>query len=816
MSEQFQGDKKVGVSLLHAPEEVLKKWLLPMVPKGVETYHLTLTTIIWSLLLMFFAFLACSDIRWMWGASLMITFQYITDLLDGAIGRKRDTGLIKWGYYMDHFLDYIFLCAILIGYSLLVQDQHKYILFFILALFGAFMVNSFLSFAATNEFQIAYLGIGPTEIRIVFILVNTILIFLSGNMYAEKALPYVLWFSTFGLFVAVYRTQEHIWDIDMKNKYGDDAVLKAKTKEHSFMDHEWSLYLSKRKITRNLGLSFLIAFIALAILMTRLFAPYHRLIAGVIYAASWGPFLLSFKDRIALLRKRRKQLKGIIRPHLPYIGVAILLIISAYVAHVLVPVQDTKLIRMTEKDLSEELKSDFDKIIILNNNMDSLMQWSDDMRILSIPVAELTAKDKVRIKDLWIQFADLSLELDILKSKYKGFYQIDRMAKRELHADAFFVQFAAFVTQYRSSWVLAGKVEKNEFLGTFLNEAIPEHTIPANTYTKIRQRLTNQQVMIRLNAWACYFPLVKKDLKHHKALVDNIEKRTEGIYLAIAKQPSLLVNNPRDFFETKAFGAWFPFQQEIATHIGRVRSLTHEYRITQNHIQQYRSKLQPGDVILERRNWKMSNTGIPGFWPHVALHTGTAEEFDAFFKDLPMLNGQAPMEYVKKQYPLAYRSMMSVDKNGHEHAIIEALEPGIIFTSCEFSLHADYIGVIRPRLSKEELFTGLLNAFSHFGKPYDFNFDFATDASLVCSELIYKAFGDMPGMTLTPALLNGRLLIKPNYFAKKFDLEFETDKQEFDFVMFIDSSEKVKDVFAGDAESFKKTWQRPKWDILMD
>jgi phosphatidylglycerophosphate synthase len=31
----------------------------------------------------------------------VIVFQYITDLLDGEIGRKRNTGLIKWGFYMD-------------------------------------------------------------------------------------------------------------------------------------------------------------------------------------------------------------------------------------------------------------------------------------------------------------------------------------------------------------------------------------------------------------------------------------------------------------------------------------------------------------------------------------------------------------------------------------------------------------------------------------------------------------------------------------------------------------------------------------------
>ena len=79
------------------------------------------------------------------------------------------------------------------------------------------MANSFLAFAASNEFKIAYMGIGPTEIRILFILINTLLI-IFGKTYMAGALPYVLLFSLLGLIVVTYKTQNYIWNIDMKNK----------------------------------------------------------------------------------------------------------------------------------------------------------------------------------------------------------------------------------------------------------------------------------------------------------------------------------------------------------------------------------------------------------------------------------------------------------------------------------------------------------------------------------------------------------------------------------------------------------------------
>ena len=79
------------------------------------------------------------------------------------------------------------------------------------------MVNAYLSFAATNKFKITYLKIGPTEIRLLFIIINTLLIFF-GKTYLKWSLPYVLTFSLLSLVYVVYKTQKELWEIDMKNK----------------------------------------------------------------------------------------------------------------------------------------------------------------------------------------------------------------------------------------------------------------------------------------------------------------------------------------------------------------------------------------------------------------------------------------------------------------------------------------------------------------------------------------------------------------------------------------------------------------------
>jgi hypothetical protein len=34
--------------------------------------------------------------------------------------------------------------------------------------------------------------------------------------------------------------------------------------------------------------------------------------------------------------------------------------------------------------------------------------------------------------------------------------------------------------------------------------------------------------------------------------------------------------------------------------------------------------MQPGDLVVARQNWFLSNVGLPGFWKHAELYVGMA------------------------------------------------------------------------------------------------------------------------------------------------------------------------------------------------
>lgn len=215
--KKFGGDKKVGQSLLSSPENRLKYWAVPKIPKGIETYHLTMMTLLWSMINVILGFYAKENLQILWLVSVIILFQYLTDLFDGEVGRQRETGLIKWGFYMDHFLDYIFLCSLVfVGYMISPIGLEIWY-FSLLVILGAYMVNSFLSFAATNEFQIYYYGFGPTEMRVIFVLINTYIICFGTKSFIFL-LPAVVSLCLVGLIINTFQIQRRLWRHDMEAK----------------------------------------------------------------------------------------------------------------------------------------------------------------------------------------------------------------------------------------------------------------------------------------------------------------------------------------------------------------------------------------------------------------------------------------------------------------------------------------------------------------------------------------------------------------------------------------------------------------------
>ncbi len=214
MSEAFAGDKKEGQSFLGAAERRFIDAWIPRIPKPILSHHLTMLTLLWSVAMVGFGYLAQQHRAFLHLMSVLVFLQWLTDSFDGSLGKYRKQGLVKWGFFMDHLLDLLFAGSIVIAYSFLVEVWWLRLLFLILLLITcATMAVSFLSFAATNKFQIAYYGIGPTEIRIGYIALNT-LVFFIGTAVFSWGVPLVVAVNLVAFVVLATQTSRNLWAID--------------------------------------------------------------------------------------------------------------------------------------------------------------------------------------------------------------------------------------------------------------------------------------------------------------------------------------------------------------------------------------------------------------------------------------------------------------------------------------------------------------------------------------------------------------------------------------------------------------------------
>lgn len=214
MVDGFAGDKKKGQSLLGPLERRFIDWGIPKIPRVVMSHHLTMVTLVWSVGTVLCGWLARDNRAWLHVMSVMVIGQWATDSFDGSLGKFRKQGLVKWGFFMDHLLDLLFAGSIVIGYSFLVDAWWLEFLFLILLLVTcATMAVSFLAFAATNQFQIAYYGIGPTEIRIAYVVLNTVVYFV-GTAIFSWGVPVIVGMNVAAFLIMVTQTSRMLWRID--------------------------------------------------------------------------------------------------------------------------------------------------------------------------------------------------------------------------------------------------------------------------------------------------------------------------------------------------------------------------------------------------------------------------------------------------------------------------------------------------------------------------------------------------------------------------------------------------------------------------
>ncbi|MFZ5470817.1 MAG: YiiX/YebB-like N1pC/P60 family cysteine hydrolase [Myxococcota bacterium] len=450
------------------------------------------------------------------------------------------------------------------------------------------------------------------------------------------------------------------------------------------------------------------------------------------------------------------------------------------------------------------------------------------------PEVPLSPDEKRILLSSWGAFFSYVISAEGLRQRYWDFVKMVPLDGVR-HLWGYMLTHAALTTELAHGLAFADLTAGNPQLEVLLDEPNPEFGVPAKAFADFKFRVIHVATSTQLYTGDAYRSQVLPAMQRHK-LLEEPEVRWAMQEMRLNSQvargrlkkrgPTLFIKNAVDILRDGVMSAIFPVQKGVAELMGdtRVRRVGKPL-IHKEQIDTLLPKLEPGDIVVARQNWFLSNIGLPGFWPHAELYVGTPQDLAAYFDDDPevlayanSMRAERFTALLAKRFPEKWKRFAhgkDLQGNG-PHRIIESISEGVSFTAVEHGMGVDYLGVMRPRLPKVEKAKAIVRAFGYLGRPYDFDFDFFSDSTLVCTELVYKSYvpsKDMKGLSVELVNVAGRRTLPANELVKLFDAEADRPDRQLDFVAFLEGLESQGKAVERDLHAFRKSHTRVKWDV---
>jgi archaetidylinositol phosphate synthase len=172
----FQEAQRIQGNFIHRSEKRLLLWLAERTPAKVNSDHLTAIGAAGMLLSGASYALAPYTQYGLVLACVFLAVNWLGDSLDGTLARHRNRQRPRYGFYVDHVLDCFGVTALLGGLGL-GGFMQPLIAGWVLVAYLLLSSEIFLATYALGRFELSYLGLGPTELRILLCVGNLYVFF---------------------------------------------------------------------------------------------------------------------------------------------------------------------------------------------------------------------------------------------------------------------------------------------------------------------------------------------------------------------------------------------------------------------------------------------------------------------------------------------------------------------------------------------------------------------------------------------------------------------------------------------------------------
>lgn len=199
-----ENSQRIQTSILNSLEKKALVWLAHRQPRWMTSDMLTYIGVLGAVICAAGFILANQNLNWLWLSSFGLFVNWYGDSLDGTLARVRNTQRPVYGFFIDHSLDAITICIMCIGAGLSPMFKLE-IAMLVLAGYLVLSIYTYIGTILKGEFLLTYGNFGPTELRLIITLINTLFMYTNWPKLiytiGGQALSV---FDFMGLFIATF------------------------------------------------------------------------------------------------------------------------------------------------------------------------------------------------------------------------------------------------------------------------------------------------------------------------------------------------------------------------------------------------------------------------------------------------------------------------------------------------------------------------------------------------------------------------------------------------------------------------------------
>lgn len=368
-------------------------------------------------------------------------------------------------------------------------------------------------------------------------------------------------------------------------------------------------------------------------------------------------------------------------------------------------------------------------------------------------------------------------------SHRNALYRIDNLADHHNRVVEIIIATGAATTLYENHLALTEYFDRHPKLIAKLNEEYPEFNVAANYFNSSNKEAERSQYR------RTYNDAVKFLSDNSDAIADHVYNSTpqvQALYQSIVESPlnkglplpsiiesvssvplsvsKSLIDRVKSGFNNLKFSS----SKLIGNTVGLVKWRAGKLNNDAKTLSLVSSRLEPGDILLEKTPFTLTDISIPGHFGHAAIFTGSADQL--------VDNTASPviLDYLPKI------------RRGQQ--VVEALRSGVQLSPLESFLNVDDVAILRPKSTSSLVQLSAVDlSLRNLGKRYDFNFDVNTSDKIVCSELVYIAY---PSVNFSTDKVLGSFTITPDDIAAQASSK---ESAQLNLVLFLHKGKVVFD-----------------------